>query len=249
MDSSIQNNENVNLDSSDENENSHEDSYLEPKNDHESHKLYVIAGDKENTEWLVIDDVYILHKYSGTDKVTFWECSGRRAFNCPFKAATFIDDENELQLNMMYKLDTHDCGQTKLGPIMQKFRTTLKSRMCENFKTKFHQIFAVEKKKLLDQYKDNPDLLERIIYELKDKRCYRVCAQRARAKVFPKNPTCAAEMDLDLIGLKKIELGRSSHFDPEIKDKEIIILGTPLTAKAWAQSEFKSKDGTFKICP
>jgi hypothetical protein len=34
-----------------------------------------------------------------------------------------------------------------------------------------------------------------------------------------------------------------------VKDREIIILGTSLSAKAWAQSEFKSGDGTFKICP
>ena len=92
-------------------------------------------------------------------------------------------------------------------------------------------------------------MLERIIYELKDKRSYRVCAQRARAKKFPKNPTCAGEMNLELIGLKRFQLGMSSHFDPEIKGKEIILLGTPLTAKAWAQAEFKSGDGTFKICP
>ena len=32
---------------------------------------------------------------------------------------------------------------------------------------------------------------------------------------------------------------------PEVKGKEIILLGTPLTVKAWAQSEFKSGDGTF----
>ena len=249
LDGTSQTNEYDNPEASDENDNSHEESYLEPKIDHEKHMLEIIAGVKEGSEWLVVDDMYILHKYSSTDKVTFWQCSGRRSFNCPFKAATYVDDNNEIHLNMMYKLETHDCGQTKIGPIMQKFRNTLKSKMCQNFKSKFHQIFADEKKKLLDRYKDNPDLLERIIYELKDKRCYRMCAQRARAKVFPKNPTCAEEMDLDLIGLKRFELGRSSHFDPEIKDKEIILLGTPLTAKAWAQSEFKSGDGTFKICP
>ena len=149
----------------------------------------------------------------------------------------------------MYKVDTHDCGQTKLGPIMQKFRNRHKMKMRENFKNKFHNVFADEKKALLNRYKDNLDLLERLVYELKEKRVYRVCAQRARAKKFPKNPTCGDEMDLDLIGLKRFELGRSSHFDPDIKGKEIILLGTPLTVKAWAQAEFKSGDGTFKICP
>ena len=242
---------------------SHDDDATEPvdTNDNESfivshdelenHEVEVIAGDKEGSEWLVLDDIYILHKYRTTENEIFWECSGRRTCDCPFKAATTLkdDDDNKHELVFMYKLDMHDCGQTKLGPIMQKFRNRLKTKVSENFKNKFHNVFAEEKKFLLNKYKTSPDLLERIIYELKDKRSYRVCAQRARAKKFPKNPTCAGEMNLELIGLKRFELGMSSHFDPEIKGKEIILLGTPLTAKAWAQAEFKSGDGTFKICP
>ena len=51
--------------------------------------------------------------------------------------------------------------------------------MGENFKNNFHNVIAEEKKALLNRYKDDPDLLERIIYELKEKRSYRVCAQRA----------------------------------------------------------------------
>ena len=217
----------------------------------EKHEVEVIAGDKEDSEWLVLDDIYILHKYRTTENEIFWECSGRRTCDCPFKAATTLkdDDDNNHEIVFMYKLDKHDCGQTKIGPIMQKFRNRLKSKVCENFKNKFHNVFAEEKKILLNKYKDSPDLLERIVYELKDKRSYRVCAQSARSKKFPKNPTCAGEMNLELIGLKRFELGMSSHFDPEIKGKEIILLGTPLTAKAWAQAEFKSGDGTFKICP
>ena len=136
----------------------------------------------------------------------------------------------------MYRVDSHDCGQTKLGPILQKFRNSLKMKMGENFKNKFHNVFAEEKKALLNRYKDDPDLLERITYELKEKRSYRVCAQKARK--FPKNPTCGDEMDLNLIGLKRFELNRSSHFDPNVKGKEIILLVTPLTVKAWAQAEF-----------
>ena len=228
-------------------------SYLEDEEDLSSHKLEIIGGDKEGSERLVLDDVYILHKYRTTRGEVFWECSGRRAFDCPFKAATSRkDDEDEggnVELVFMYRVDSHDCGQTKLGPILQKFRNSLKMKMGENFKNKFHNVFAEEKKALLNRYKDDPDLLERIIYELKEKRSYRVCAQRARARKFPKNPKSGDEMDLNLIGLKRFELGRSSHFDPNVKGKEIILLGTPLTVKAWAQAEFKSGDGTFKICP
>ena len=229
------------------------DSFLVENEDLEHHKVELIAGDKEGSDWLVLDDIYILHKYRTSGDEIFWECSGRRAFDCPFKAATTQKDDDEEnpepELVFMYKLDTHDCGQTKLGPIMQKFRNQLKRKVSENFKNKFHNVFAEEKKMLLNEYKNSPDLLERIVYELKDKRSYRVAAQRARAKKFPKNPTCASDMNLDLIGLKRFQLGSSSHFDPEVKGKEIILLGTPLTAKAWAQSEFKSGDGTFKICP
>ena len=236
---------------SDANDNSHEESFMEDKSVFDKCKLEMIAGDKEGSEWLVLDSLFILHRYRSLGNQTFWECSGRRAFNCPFKATTIVneDDDEKLELVYMYKLDRHDCGQTKMGPILQKFRNKLKMRMSDNFKSKFHTVFAEEKKLLLNQYKDAPDLLERIVYEIKDKRTYRVCSQRARAKRFPKNPTCSEEMDLDLIGLKRFELGRSSHFDPNVKDKEIILLGTPLSAKAWAQSEFKSGDGTFKICP
>ena len=216
------------------------ESFLLENEDLEKHKVEIIAGDKEGSEWLVIDDIYILHKYRTSENEIFWECSGRRAFDCPFKAATTQKDEGddnpELELVFMYKLETHDCGQTKLGPIMQKFRNQIKSKVSKNFKNKFHNVFAEEKKLLLNQYKNSPDLLERIIYELKDKRSYRVAAQRARAKKFPRNPTCASEMNLDLIGLKRFQLGSSSHFDPEVTGKEIILLGTPLTAKAWAQS-------------
>ena len=207
---------------SDVNDNSHEESFMEDKAVFEKCKLEMIAGDKKGSEWLVLDNLFILHRYRSLGNQNFWKCSGRRAFNRPFKAATIVnkDDDEKLELFFMYKLDMHDCGQTKMGPILQK-------------------------KLLLNQYKESPDLLERIVYEIKDERTYHVCSQRARAKRFPKNPTCSEEMDLDLIGLKRFELGRSSHFDPNVKDKEIILLGTPLSAKAWAQSEFKSGDGTF----
>ena len=67
----------------------------------------------------------------------------------------------------MYRVDSHDCGQTKLGSIMQKFRNSLKTKMGENFKNRFHNVFADEKKALLNRYKDETDLLERIVYELK----------------------------------------------------------------------------------
>ena len=117
------------------------ESFLLENEDLEKHKVEVIAGDKEGSEWIVIDDIYIFHKYRTSGKEIFWECSGRRAFDCPFKAATTQKDEGddnpEVELVFMYKLETHDCGQTKLGPNMQKFRNQIKSKVSKNFKNKF----------------------------------------------------------------------------------------------------------------
>ena len=47
------------------------------------------------------------------------------------------------------------------------------------------------------------------------------------------------------VGLKHLVLGRRSH--PEAKNRDVIALGTPATASAWARSQFKSGDGTFKM--
>ena len=70
---------------SDANDNSHEDSFMEDKAVFEKCKLEMIAGNKE---WLVLDNLFILHWYRSLGNQNFWECSGRRAFYCPFKATT-----------------------------------------------------------------------------------------------------------------------------------------------------------------
>ena len=160
-----------------------------------------------------------------------------------------MDDDDNLEVSYMYKLECHDCGQTKLGPIIHKFRNNIKKKMSTDYKAKFTNVFNAEKKALLEKHKGS-EILERIIYEIKDKRTYRVSAQRARAKCFPSLPKSHKDIDLEKIGLKHLELGRSSDFyDVEEENKDIILLGTPATAEAWARSEFKSGDGTFKICP
>ena len=99
------------------------------------------------------------------------------------------------------------------------------------------------------KYSTNPDILERISYNLKDKHSFRLLAERARNKCFPKIPKCHHDIDLSSMNMEHIQLARSSHPNTEIGDKDIIILGTPVTAEAWARSEFKRADGTFKITP
>ena len=45
--------------------------------------------------------------------------------------------------------------------------------------------------------------------------------------------------------MKDLVLGRQSS--PDVKNKDVIVLGTPTTVSAWACAQFKSGDGTFKI--
>jgi hypothetical protein len=211
-------------------------------------KVELVPGEKSGSEWLIVDDTFILHKKDKSANEVFWECSGRRRFNCPFKCATCVG-ENGLELSFMYKLETHDCGQTKMGVIMHKFKNNLKQTIQGNYKAKFAKVFEEQKLKLIKSYNDNPDMLEKVLYELKDKRNFRVLAERAKNRCFPKIPNSHDEIDLNDVNLKHIELARTKHPDPEVKDKDIILLGTHTTAEAWAKAEFKSGDGTFKITP
>ena len=41
------------------------------------------------------------------------------------------------------------------------------------------------------------------------------------------------------VNLKNVELSRTKHPNPEVKEKDKILLGTPVTAEAWSRAEFK----------
>ena len=222
--------------------------YLENQDDLAGHEIEIVQGDKDGSKWLFLDDIYILHKKEETVNAVFWECSGRRRFNCKFKCAT-IEGEDGLEMSFMYKLEIHSCGQSKLGPIIHKFKNSLKEEMRANYKASFSKVFEMKRNELMRKYSDQPDILERINYELKDKRSYRNLAERAKNKCFPKIPKSHAEINLADMNLQHIELARSSHPDPEVKDKDIFLLGTHTTAEAFANAEFKSGDGTLKITP
>ena len=225
--------------------------FLLNKDELEKVKVEYIDGDKTGSKWLVLDDVHILYRYGyeGKEEI-FWECSERRRNNCRFKAATVNDeDDDNPKLSYAYKFETHECNQTKAGPIMQKFRTKIKKRMQSEYKNKFRKIFEEERKAMLKDYKDNTDLLETIHYNLKDRRSFRNMANRARERHFPRNPRSHQEIDFSLIGMEHLRLGHCAHPDPEVKDKDVFLFGTPLTAEAFSKAEFKSGDGTFKICP
>ena len=198
-----------------------------------------------------MNDIHILHKYGlGSKTETFWECANRRHCKCQFKAATIKDDNADVpKLSYCYKLDMHSCSQTKAGPILQKFRCKIKNRMQKEYKNKFRKIFEEERRLLINELKDHRDLLEVIEYNLKDKRSFRNMANRARERIFPRNPKDHREIDLELIKLNHLQLGRCDHADPNVRNKSVFLFGTPLTAEAFAKAEFKSGDGTFKISP
>jgi hypothetical protein len=77
-------------------------------------KVESIEGDKPGSTWLLVEDVYICHRYQGSEMETFWECSLRRKYNFPFKIGTYEEEEGSIKVSYMYKLECHDCGQTKL---------------------------------------------------------------------------------------------------------------------------------------
>jgi hypothetical protein len=52
-------------------------SYLVNEEELEGIKVGIINGDKPDSKWLVVDDIYICHHYQGSEDETFWECSGR----------------------------------------------------------------------------------------------------------------------------------------------------------------------------
>jgi hypothetical protein len=97
--------------------------------------------------------------------------------------------------------------------------------------------------------KNHSDLLENILYQLKARKGFRVMANRARARAFPANSKSHEDIDLSLVNLGHLLLGHCAHPDPEVKNEDVFLFGTPLTAERFAKADFKSKDGTFKICP
>ena len=108
--------------------------YLAGEDELNKIKAEYIDGDKEGSQWLVLDDIFILHKYGYKgDNEVFWECQDRRRNGCNFKAATLLGDEDEEVpvLSFSYKLNAHACGRSKVGLIMQKFRNRKKARQAK----------------------------------------------------------------------------------------------------------------------
>ena len=76
--------------------------HLEDEDKIDSHKVELISGEKDGSKWLLMDDIYILHKKDESSSKEFWECSGRRRYDCKFKCATMYDEE-QIRVSFMYK--------------------------------------------------------------------------------------------------------------------------------------------------
>ena len=57
--------------------------------------IEIVPGEKSNSEWLVLNDLYILHKNrSFKNGNVVWECKHRRGMGCPFRMETGISNED-----------------------------------------------------------------------------------------------------------------------------------------------------------
>ena len=72
-------------------------------------KAEIIEGDKEDSKWLVVNDVQICHKSEETEGEVLWKCSAYRHCNCPFKIRTKQKDNEEdlVEVTMMTNEDEH----------------------------------------------------------------------------------------------------------------------------------------------
>ena len=145
---------------------------MEPPNDFELYcmssdrfadqRIEIIPGEKVNSEWLVLNDLYILHKNrSFVNGNVIWECKHRRGMGCPFRMET--SDNNEIL--WMFKLDIHKCGQDPVEVYVHNFKTQIKQKMMGDFRAKYAVTYNTTKKKFLDSIPD-PEFRELVSFEL-----------------------------------------------------------------------------------
>jgi hypothetical protein len=76
-----------------EEEDNHHGNYLEEEEALDKIKIEVVDGEKAGSKWLIIEDIYIMHKKQSSANEEFWDCSGRLHFNCSFKCSTYEDSD------------------------------------------------------------------------------------------------------------------------------------------------------------
>ena len=142
-----------------------EGSYLASIEDIKKCKLDIVAGEKSNSVWLVLDDSYALTKNKEfKNGKSVWECRGRRHNGCPFKMEIQIEGD-VLSVIWMYNVKTHTCAQQAVDIYVHRFKAEVKAEMANNFRSKYMNVYNSNKKRLLDSIAD-PDLRELVSGEL-----------------------------------------------------------------------------------
>ena len=100
-------------------------------------RIEIIPGKKVNSEWLVLNDLYIQHKNrSFVNGNVIWECKHRRGMGCPFRMETAGNNE-KIEILWMFKLDIHKCGQNPVKVYVHNFKTERKQKMIGDFHAKY----------------------------------------------------------------------------------------------------------------
>ena len=116
--------------------------------------IEIVPGEKSNSEWLVLNDLYILHKNrSFKNGNVVWECKHRRGMGCPFRMETGISNE-EIEILWMYKPALHKCGQNPCEIYVHKFKNEVKKMMMNDFRAKYATAYNATKKTFLDRIPD-----------------------------------------------------------------------------------------------
>ena len=120
----------------------HECSYLVSENDFSNHNVEVIAGDKSGSQWLVINKTWIFHKNTASvdGSEVFWECTVRRKFTCPARAATRNLENGDLEIIYLYHSDCHQCDQDGIDVIKQNFKNTMKSILLDDHRKNYSHV-------------------------------------------------------------------------------------------------------------
>ena len=116
--------------------------YCLPENDLSSQKCEKIAGEKENSVWLIMNNKYILHKLREfKNGNVVWECKFRRALACPFKCETSESDD----LLWSYLEASHTCAQDPIEVEVYRFKLEVKEKMRSDYRATYSVVYNTTK--------------------------------------------------------------------------------------------------------
>ena len=152
-------------------------------------KIEVLPGDKKGSKWLLVNSHHFCHLKFKNDNsgIHLWEWKLRRFQKCPFKisTSTSIEMGGAHQIEWSYNPNLHSCFQDPIDAYKQKFRNAIKNEMSNNFRAKYSDVYAVEKRKVLKEI-DDVDLRERVRHQLPSEQGFRSSAYNSRR--LPKAP-------------------------------------------------------------